>query len=384
MKCLVCDQSDTRCIYQNDRATSITSLCKRWEAPTTVHVCESCGHLQTQETLDLQGYYDDDYNINLASETEDQLYAVVDGKPVFRSEYQSRICLSRTTPRENARVLDYGCGSGHIARALTAQRDDLDMHLFDISDNYRSVWQTWLDQTRMSTYDLPKEWLDTFDLVVSFFALEHARSPRAFANQLFSAVKRGGRVYLVVPNVYQNIADLIVVDHINHFSQTSLMCLFQDTGFDVDEINDSDHESAWTVILRRPENTKKNRYEVTKESLDALLKRAESLATFWTETDARIADFEREHASYPSVIYGSGFYGSYLFTRMQQPERIDVFLDRNPHQQTKQLFDREIIDPLALDDRERVVWVGLNPRIARETIESIAEWYDRPYAYFYF
>lgn len=383
MNCLVCDGDQIDAVYASGDGVSITSLGAALDVPTRVFFCNRCGHLQTQEAVDTDHYYDQSYNINTASEDEDQLYAIIDGKPVFRSEHQSKTVLSHIDLPPNARVLDYGCGSGHIARAIKTQRDDLDIHLFEISENYKTAWGQWIDEEKTACYTLPDQWQNTFDLVLSFFALEHAKTPQAFAKEVLAMVRPGGRAYLVIPDTYQNVADFVVVDHINHFSETSLRWLMLQAGFEIESISDQDHDSAWTVIVKRPADPCQNTPASPADEITAIATKAREMGAFWAGCDQRVRNFENQTPDLPAVIYGSGFYGSYLYTRLANPGRVERFIDRNPHQQKKERFDRPISDPTALDAQPRVVWVGLNPRIAKDAIAGLQAWQDRPYSYFY-
>ena len=383
MNCLVCNSSSTQQIYANIEGASITSLGAAINSPTRVYYCDHCGHLQNEQTIDTDHYYDQHYNINTDSEDEDQLYALVDGKPVFRSAHQSRTALARMGLEQGARILDYGCGSGHIAAAISSQRGDLDINLFDISENYKASWSRWVREDKMACYTLPDDWAGTFDAAVSFFALEHADAPRSFADDLYRMLKPGGQAYLVVPNTFENVADLIVVDHLNHFSSISLRLLLEQAGFIVSYLSDKDHESAWTVVAHRPVSTPCLSPAPDPKARDEIRARARSMADFWLQCDARITAFESAHATLPATIYGSGFYGSYLYSRLNNPDSIEGFVDRNPHQQKKQHFGRPVAAPDAIDASARVVWVGLNPRVAKDAIAQLSAWRDRPYTYFY-
>lgn len=383
MDCVVCGHAGLETIYTGSSDVSITSLSKTINAKTTVHFCSSCGHLYTQPVVDVDQYYDQSYNINTASEDEDQLYAMVDGKPIYRSEHQTQQLINKLDLPQGARILDYGCGPAHTTRALAKQRDDLAIHLFDVSENYKPSWLQWLDASRCACYQTPDDWLGSFDRITSYFALEHADDPRGFVDTLYQLLKPGGQAYLLVPNVYDNIADLIVVDHVNHFSESSLIVLLERVGFGVSYLSPDDHSSAWTVIAKRPLDGEQQTAPPQTMTLEQSSKQARDMAGFWQDCDARIAAFEEQADDRPATIYGSGFYGCYLYTRLANPDRIEGFVDRNPHQQKKKIFGRSIIDPTSLGDEPRTIWVGLNPRIAKEAIAGLSAWQDRPYNYFY-
>lgn len=198
-----------------------------------VAFCGACGHLQTEALADLGEYYDRNYKILIGSEDEDQLYAVVDGRKVFRTEHQVNTLLAKVPLPTGARVLDYGCAKSSSLRRLTELRPDLEPHVFDVSDMYLPYWNRFVRPENCALYTLKPEWANHFDLITSFFALEHVADPQVLARTVAGLLKPGGHFYCIVPNVYANTADFVVADHVNHFSAASLRRLMHDAGMQV-------------------------------------------------------------------------------------------------------------------------------------------------------
>ena len=61
------------------------------DVSTIVRYC-SLPYIQTDPTFDTAAYYDTDYDILVESEEDDQIYKVIEGKPVFRTDHQGRCC----------------------------------------------------------------------------------------------------------------------------------------------------------------------------------------------------------------------------------------------------------------------------------------------------
>jgi SAM-dependent methyltransferase len=319
---------------------------------------------------DLAAYYAHAYTILIDSEEEDQLYQVVGGRRVMRVEHQVRTLQAKLPLPPGARVLDFGCAKSATMKGLLAERPDLAVHLFDVSDMYVPFWERFLPPERWATHQLPEAWRGSFDAVTSFFAMEHVADPRAMARDLASLLKPGGRAYLIVPNTYVNTADFIVLDHVNHFGARSLQVVMAAAGFGDVEIDAEAHFGAWVVsaTLAAPERAPEPL------ALDA----ARGLATYWAGIGDRVRRFEREAGGGPAAIYGSGFYGTFLATCLAAPERVACFLDQNPFRQGKRLMDRPILPPEALPRETEVVYVGLNPAVAEANIAQVAAFRDRP------
>jgi SAM-dependent methyltransferase len=380
--CMVCGTPCGEPAYRHDGVTSVSSTARPISAPTVVYVCEVCAHVQTPPVGDLGAYYDTAYNVHLESDDSDDLYAVRDGVPVYRAQHQANVALEKLALPAGASVLDYGCGKGMSLRALLAARPDLDGAVFDVSDAYRAAWDAFVPRENQAAYAAPASWAGRFDAVLSFFALEHAGEPRAFLREVRALLRPGGELHLTVPNVRRNVGDFIVVDHVNHFMPTSLRRAFADAGFVDVRIDEDAHDAAYVVDARRgPDGAP---LAAAPADVSRYVAEAHHFAAFWSAASDAVTAFEREHArGRRSAIYGSGFYGVFIASRLADRANLSYFLDRNPHQQAKRIFDRPVLPPDALGDDVDVIYVGLNPARAKEIAAGVAPLHRRAREYFY-
>jgi hypothetical protein len=179
-------------------------------------------------------------------------------------------------------------------------------------------------------------------------------------------LRDGGTFYFLVPNLFANTADLVVADHVNHFSECSLHRLLTDTGFAVREIDDTAHNSAWVVVAEKSDANG------TPPVINSVADEVTAMAEYWNEFGNRVRDFEKSNDG-EVVIYGSGFYGTFIHSSLERPEAVACFLDQNPHRQKQTLLGKPILAPEALPETVRRLYVGLNPRVAREELAAM-EW----------
>ena len=362
--CCICQQPLEAPVFESNTAVSITSLCQVIEGYTRVWHCEGCGHTQTGLLPSLEEFYAKDYNILIDNEEEDQLYAVREEGNIYRTEHQVATLLDKCDIPEGAQLLDYGCGKASTLKALCAQREDIVPHVFDVGEQYRRFWDTFVPAENQAVNFYPEEWSNRFDGIVSFFALEHVADPTAFVAKVYDLLREDGVFYFLVPNPYANTADLVVCDHVNHFSESSLHCLLAGAGFEVKLIDSNAHNSAWIILAEKRETPN---YKKTGSSVVSEVKH---MAAYWSEFGDLVRSFERSTEG-EAAIYGSGFYGTYIHVCVEDSEQVVCFLDQNPHRQRQELLGKPIIAPNALPGSIRRLYVGLNPAVASEALDGL-------------
>ncbi len=399
LQCNVCQNELNDPIYSSALPHSLTSLCEIIPGYTMIYFCTACGHVQTNRLENLDHFYDEQYRILIDSEDEDQLYSMSGGKKVYRGEHQASTVLSKIHLPHGAHVLDYGAAKGHTLRKLLQQRRDLVPYAFDVSDMYQKFWDKFIPRHQQACYETPAHWQGQFDLVTSYFVAEHVADLENYFLSITKLLKPGGQLFFIVPNVMANIADFLVVDHVNHFTPASLKNLL--TCLELEEICiDTDaHESAFVVTARKPLDEfyrlkvylpQKPSFSVNpsgvnyNETVEQLKTRISAMAIYWQRAAHDILTFEQSRKNItPAAVYGSGFYGAYITSCLQQPDSVACYLDANPFRQGKLLFGKQVISPSELPDSTRVVYVGLNPRIAKNAMAGVHGWEHRSFDYFF-
>lgn len=383
LNCNLCDTPLADKLYDSGSAKSLTSLCTAHEGRTQVYVCQSCAHVQSIAMDNIDAYYDDSYDILVDSEEEDQIYEVVAGQMVYRTEHQVRVLRDKVTLASGMKILDYGCAKSATMRTLSRQIPGLEVHLFDVSDRYRPFWDKFIPAERGATFELPADWQGRFDVVTSFFSLEHMAQPQDALGKIAALLKTGGTFYGIVPNVLSNTADLIVVDHVNHFTPPSLAYLLRANGFEVQEISDSAHRGALVFIARKLAQPAAAQPPAQTE-VHAIAQTARQIADFWQQAGARVQAFEQTLAAdVPVALYGAGFYGAFIVSWLRQPQRIRCIIDQNAFLQGRQLHGVPVIAPADLPTDITTLLVGLNPAHAHQIVGDIPAFAGRSLNCFY-
>ena len=175
-----------------------------------------------------------------------------------------------------------------------------------------------------------------------------------------------------------NTADFIVIDHVNHFTRSSLGLLLRSAGLQVREISDTLHRGAFVIIA---ENSGQDT-DATVSDED--LQRLNEIAVFWKDAVNRLQEFENGlGAGSPIAIYGAGFYGKFIESCLKDPDRVACVLDQNPYLHGKKENGKPVLPPAQLPEEVETVLVGLNPAHARNIIADIPALASRRIEYFY-
>ena len=380
--CPLCLAPLSEPIFKSDLGVVITSLCDVLPGIHEVNACGRCGHLSSPPLPNLTEYYKSGYQILVAAENEDQLYSSSGGVPKYRFDYQLETLLNKVEVPHGAQVLDYGAAKGTTLKRLFERRPDISPHLFDVSDIYRAFWDRFCPAERTAINSLPAEWDGRFDLVLSFYALEHVAEPRSFLNTVHRLLKPNGTAYIIVPDVFRNIGDFLVADHVNHFTKVSLENACRSLGFKEFEVDNSTHSGAF--ILTATAGDRQANQTLDGDAVEKAIVNAKQLSEHWSTFATRLRDFEKCHLDVGSwAVYGSGFYGTLTTICLNRPEAVTCFLDQNPHRWTKTLLDRPILPPESMPINVSGLYVGLNPASARSEIAKLDTLMNRKLAVFY-
>jgi len=277
-------------------------------------------------------------------------------------------------------ILDYGCAKGTVLKRLHGLKPGIIPHLFDVSTMYVRLWERFVPAEQYASYQPKPEWKGRFDLVTSFFAFEHTPDPLKELAAIKQLLKPSGMVYMIVPNVYANVGDFIVADHVHHYSKSSLAYMFGKAGFEVLDIDDTSHFAAYIIVARN--SSAKEAVSPDPAELKETQSMAGSMAAYWKGLQDKINMFAAEAGRKKAAIYGAGVYGNFIAANLDNFDQVSFFIDQNPLLQGKSMMGVPVILPSEIPDDIEIVYVGLNPVTASSAIESI-DWKKNKPAFFY-
>jgi ubiquinone/menaquinone biosynthesis C-methylase UbiE len=374
MECKICNENPNLILIQ-ESGFGVSSLGKIIEANAKTFLCFKCSHCQTIPSIDLVEYYSNEYKTLSVSFDEDDLYGYEDGKPVYRNYYQAKTLINKLKNTykfdiNEGPMLDFGCGKSLVMKHLMEMIKKEDVFLFDVSRDYIQFWDSFMPHTQYSCYDLPKKWDGYFNLITSFFSFEHVADPMTELKKIRQLLKKNGFVYILVPNMYsENAADMLVIDHIQHYSESSMNLLFKICGF---EMVEADHHSHAQGSIYIAKSISKNiDDDTTPVKSGSTIEKCMKIASFWKDLNASLHKFENDMKNSGVDTYfiiGAGFLGTYIYLQLQYPERLAGFIDSNEHKQKKGWQDKKVFAPGKIGgDTSKAILSGFN-FIQNETI----------------
>ena len=368
MQCNICKSKNTKMIYNTDNG-SLSSICEISQNNISVYKCNNCLHVFTDFEIDSKEYYDDQYNILTNSEEEDQLYEVTkSGEKIFRTQHQVNLLKKSFNLDKNTKILDFGCAKSSTMKLLS-QEIGIKPYLFDVSDKYIAFWEKFTSSKYYATYETPKEWNNTFSLITSYFSLEHIEKPIEAVKKIYDLLEEDGIFYFIVPDPLVNIGDMIVNEHINHFTKNSIKYLLKTNDFSIQNIDFKSYYGAMVVTAKKEKEGFGKNYQ---HSIDTKIDdKIESIAQYWKSFDKRIKNIQSNLKGKKFAIYGSGFYGSLIYSKLSDKKNLQCFIDQNPYRQQEKNYGHDILAFENLPEDVSDVIVGLNPNKAKEIISEL-------------
>ena len=325
-----------------EHATSVTSGSRVLEAPSRLLLCSQCGHAFTRADVDWNTYYANEYDSVLTDGGMDEIVSAPDGSIAFRTDVDYALFRSLLGGRlsTDQRIFELGCGRGRILSRLV--RDGFrDLQAFDLSERYRDPVGALVGSDRIHIGERPQgEW----DLVISFFVLEHDEDPRASLRWIHEVLAPDGRLFLMLPNPTTNLGDFACADHLHHYFPDVLATLVESCGFTDVEI-DTSSTGATALIARKngePFRMPGSLAQVRRSSAALAPYRA-----FKERLDRLSGRVDRDR---PLYLYGAGFYATAAAAELGTAGlSIAGVFDANPRKHGLERLGCRVCDPSTIE-----------------------------------
>lgn len=308
----------------------------------------------------------------MQSKEFDQLYDIVNSQPIYRTDYQAEIVLKFIDVPFGSRVLDYGAAKAATLSKILEKRPDIVPFVFDVSDDYKIYWNHFVPQEQQAVFEIPDAWARTFSLITAHFVLEHVQNPSAIFKNMVELLAPDGVIFFTVPDVIANPGDFIVADHINHYSVLSINRALSNADLALNILDRNILRGSIVCTAQHINRSTARTWQDPRFKSDV-----QNVACYWTAFDKKLDTAAKSFCNSPSAIFGAGFYGTYIASKIMNRTMCKCFLDNNPHLNNALHMGLSVLSPADMPQEIEVLFAGLNPKIAHSVIESFRKEINR-------
>jgi 2-polyprenyl-3-methyl-5-hydroxy-6-metoxy-1,4-benzoquinol methylase len=347
-KCLICENYLSE-IKNFTKLHRVTSDCKPFKVGGKLFECRSCGLIQKtndQKWKQEINYIYDNYEIYLLSNGMEQVIFTESG-PVPRSKKIVETVLSEVFLPKKGRMIDVGCGNGSALKSFSSQMNNWTFDGFELSKknltnlekikNFSKLYISSLDEIDVK-----------YDLVTAIHSLEHIENPVDFLNSIQNLLLPDGVLFIQVPNSVSSVFDVLVADHISHFTPSTLLKILEKTNYEIIFISDKVLTKEITVIARK----KKNKANV-KNSFNSIVSEKiniNSRIAWLNELVKSSNDMYEEGFKYG--IFGSSISAMWLLGSTKN--KVDFFVDEDLTKIGQNFMSIPIILPNEINQKSKV------------------------------
>lgn len=282
----------------------------------------------------------------------------------LRSDLIIRYLDSRLGYDDGARLLDVGCGTGVTLEALA--RSSRRLRLFGLEfdernlrrlERIRGFEKLFLGELR----DIPVD----FDLVTLVHALEHFPNPAAALRDSAGRMTAHGALFVQVVDSPKNPFDLVIADHMGHFSANTLRALAQKTGLEIVGLEPNLVRRELAMICKR----------ATGSGASAVPLSADEGLRFATRNLAWLASVLQESGQAASEHSAFGLFGSSIAATWLADalgDRVKFFVDEDPARIGRRHLNRPIVAPQNVPAGAGV-YVGMAPVSAEAVVNRFTK-----------
>jgi 2-polyprenyl-3-methyl-5-hydroxy-6-metoxy-1,4-benzoquinol methylase len=209
--------------------------------------CSACdhGYLVQEQAVDAKEYYGELYRQEYSHNAEAAATHAREIYRVYKNYQQDRLHHILPLLTASSRLLEVGASAGqflshikHRVAEVNAIELDKACCAFLGSDLGIDADAEFLENSRFAD--------QTYDVVCAFQVMEHVEQPVAFLKTLQQATKKGGAIFIEVPNLRDPLLSVWDVPtyrkffyhsaHLHYFTEASLTKVARDAGFRADQI----------------------------------------------------------------------------------------------------------------------------------------------------
>jgi SAM-dependent methyltransferase len=343
--------------------SGVTSDVKPWPRLSSLLICASCGLLHKRRSSewfrDVTSIYAD-YEAYHQGEGSEQTVRNEESRGLApRSMLLVRFVSAHQALPERGRLLDVGCGNGAFLRAFAAQQPSWELIGADHSASGEDAVRAIPGVTDFVVGG-PAEARGKFDLISLVHVLEHIPDPTSFLRDVATRLRPGGVVLIDAPDFVANPFDLVVADHVSHYSFATLNDLIELSGFRLAAYDRTTVRKEHLALLAKADPAEQPMLEHSAANAALTIDFLGALAA-WLP-----ARFDGQSIG----ILGTGIAATWAHGQLAGAA--SFFVDEDPKRRGKDYLALPVVSPTSVEEGA-TVFVAQPPDIAAEIVHRLAE-----------
>jgi SAM-dependent methyltransferase len=335
--CRICSGTKLEPIAGYTALPRVTSDCKPWPAGGTMTVCLDCGAAQKRPDA---AWFDEidriykAYQIYDLSSGSEQVIFNDQGVARPRSHALVDFVIREARTGSSGTLIDIGCGNGAALANFSSALPGWSLYGTELSDAPLERLKTLPNFGGFYT-EPPRKIDKRFDIVTMIHALEHMPEPLETLQESAGLLSDGGQVFVEIPNVETSLFDLLIADHMMHFSPAHLAYVAGRAGLKAEILRDDVLPKEITMLASRGKG-------------DAPLpdaQRGKSLVEGHIDWLSRVIEAARAAAEEATSfgIFGTSISGMWLYGALR--DRVSFFVDEDVSRLGGAYDGRPILSP---------------------------------------
>jgi len=354
--CQVCGKENLEIISAYAKFARATSDSKPWPSGGKLAVCTNCGAIQklldARWIEEIENIYQN-YDIYQQSAGAEQLIFERDGRSGPRSKKLVNHIREQLTLPPVGKLLDIGCGNGAALRSFSEVLPSWALYGSELSAaTIKSLQMV----PRFAKLFLGKltEIGERFELISIIHTLEHVLSPLETLKEAANLLSHQGVLFIEVPDVETSPFDLLVADHLLHFSRDTLRHLLERAGFQPISLSNDVLPKEITTLARQTRDC-----GVATPSPVPGIRLANDTVAWLAEVVALLQSMANQG---PVGIFGTAIAGMALYGAIR--DSVPFFVDEDPNRIGRSCDGKPIVAPANVP-REIPIFLAFPPTAAQ-------------------
>ena len=360
--CISCSSSELEMLEGYSSLPRVTSDCKPDKIGGEMGVCHFCGLAQKIFNAKLLQHINDIYdNYEMYDLDQDDQIIFGNGADVTRTQIIVQCINDKFNLPKFGKLLEIGASKGAFLKNFGKEHSEWSLYSKEYDAKYAGMLEK-IPNFKKNYTKLEQIKENTYDLVVAIHTLEHLHEPREYIQECIRNLSKGSPIFIQVPNIDNSIFDLLVSDHIAHFTDESLKIFLNSFGIKSDVFSITEKELSGIMlndVVGRTLSKRGGGVNVIKEKINQIIKMKTKLEMICEKSNI--------------AVYGTTIAANWI--RAVVGDRIFCFIDDDKMKIGKTLGDRPIYAIADIPNSSKLV-LPFNHQVNNKIIQKNAIMFD--------